>query len=618
MKKFNIVFSPEELDYILLIMTRETRDTSLLNVHSLAELFPQPVNEDINSKPESVPNDKKEVEVEVKVKKDTEAVPSEPYEEENKEEIEEIEKKVEEVIAKPEMTYKPEVKKPVDTPAVIDSQVVKESQSIKESIQKKDSETIKESIKNKDSEANYEDNFEVEEENQRESKAKSESIPSEVVKSKQSEVAEAKIETEKEKKADVESVAEKKEEVVENNRRSEVVDVVANSEQKKEEEKEIEDDNELADDLKAAIAEDVVESNNNEEEKKQGNYEDEFDPEDNKPKGEANVKKEESTAKPKEEEKKYEEEEDVEPKEQEDNNPKEEEEEDNAKPREEEEKSEHKEEELKEQEAEENADINEDQMIEIAQNSFHIIAEQMLQQKMTIKSLYAKTVKSQVINGEQIEVLSAEDFINGIRALGINDIKTLEYACLIKVLSINDDQKLIKVSDLAQILADYGIQEKEGGSPEVPHKEAKKRGPQLKYEELDQISMVLMLALTEYLIKAKMPLYDLFADVIYQQVVKTKSKQKTVELINSSDFFEVLCKIGIKMEESEHENLKKFLCVDPHYVDRIYVKKLKTAIEEFAFNEELRGIAQNCYKSLIEEEGQDAPEYLPYQLILQF
>eukprot|EP01022_Parablepharisma_sp_SALTPOND_P008811 TRINITY_DN136_c0_g4_i1.p3 TRINITY_DN136_c0_g4~~TRINITY_DN136_c0_g4_i1.p3 ORF type:complete len:761 (-),score=136.43 TRINITY_DN136_c0_g4_i1:30204-32486(-) len=252
----------------------------------------------------------------------------------------------------------------------------------------------------------------------------------------------------------------------------------------------------------------------------------------------------------------------------------------------------------------EEVDIDEDQMIEIAQNAFNAIADQMLQKKLTIRELFSDTIQAQRISAEDVEVISSEDFVKGIRSLGITEIEGIHYACLIKVLSINEDQRFVKLGDLVQVLNDFGVPEAEAQAAESN----KPRAPLLNFQDLDPISMVLMLAVTEYLIKTKMPLYDLFADVIYQQVVKTKSKQKTVELVNSTDFFAVLCKIGIKMEETEHENLKKFLCLDPRYLDKIYIKKLKAAINEFATNEELREAAQNCYKELIADQENDNPE----------
>lgn len=61
-------------------------------------------------------------------------------------------------------------------------------------------------------------------------------------------------------------------------------------------------------------------------------------------------------------------------------------------------------------------------------------------------------------------------------------------------------------------------------------------------------------------------------------MVKTKSKQKEVDLINADDFFEVLCKKSLKKSPKQHLNLMQFLCLDSNYVDRIYIKKLGKAV----------------------------------------
>ena len=65
----------------------------------------------------------------------------------------------------------------------------------------------------------------------------------------------------------------------------------------------------------------------------------------------------------------------------------------------------------------------------------------------------------------------------------------------------------------------------------------------------------LMLALMELNIS----LYDFFDGMIYEQLVKTKTKQKVVEIINSKDFFEMLQRRGVRKKANEHENLMKFL-----------------------------------------------------------
>ena len=70
--------------------------------------------------------------------------------------------------------------------------------------------------------------------------------------------------------------------------------------------------------------------------------------------------------------------------------------------------------------------IDEDQMIEIAQKCFLSIAEHMIDKKLTIKTLYHETIFSREIDAEEIELISPMDFINGIRSLGIEEFQTIE------------------------------------------------------------------------------------------------------------------------------------------------------------------------------------------------
>ena len=61
----------------------------------------------------------------------------------------------------------------------------------------------------------------------------------------------------------------------------------------------------------------------------------------------------------------------------------------------------------------------------------------------------------------------------------------------------------------------------------------------------------MMLALMEL----NVSLYDFFEGSIYEQLVKTKTKQNTVEIIAAKDFFELLQKQGVRKSANPHENL---------------------------------------------------------------
>ena len=235
-------------------------------------------------------------------------------------------------------------------------------------------------------------------------------------------------------------------------------------------------------------------------------------------------------------------------------------------------------------------------MIDIGQNTFNLIAVKMLEKNLSIRELFENMIHTETIGKENLEVITFDNFVKGIQSLEAPDIKEIQYSCLLKILAVNDDQNLIRLSDLIQILADFSI-------PEAKQKQ-KHHAPTQNFESMDPISMILMLALTEYMIKNNIPLYDLFGDSIQQKAIKIKGKEKSVEVILSSDFFAILDKIGIKIEDNEHEDLKKFLCLDKKCTNQIYIKRLKLAINEFATNEELREIARGHYDKLI--EGQDA------------
>ena len=105
--------------------------------------------------------------------------------------------------------------------------------------------------------------------------------------------------------------------------------------------------------------------------------------------------------------------------------------------------------------------------------------------------------------------------------------------------------------------------------------------------ELDEISLEILKRLSKYLQENKIKLADLFSQAIYKQVIKTKKKQKEVDVLASEDFFAILRAIEILPYEmnddgDEHDNLRNFLCINlAQYSSILYVNKLQKAIECF-------------------------------------
>lgn len=72
---------------------------------------------------------------------------------------------------------------------------------------------------------------------------------------------------------------------------------------------------------------------------------------------------------------------------------------------------------------------------------------------------------------------------------------------------------------------------------------------------LDEKSIKILAKLMLALMELNVSLYDFFDGCIYEQLVKTKTKQNVVEIINAKDFFELLQKRGVRKNNNIHDNL---------------------------------------------------------------
>jgi len=237
---------------------------------------------------------------------------------------------------------------------------------------------------------------------------------------------------------------------------------------------------------------------------------------------------------------------------------------------------------------EEEVDIGEEKVIEIAQNSLMKIAEKMKARDVSLMDLYGNKLRT---HGEDGKVLTVNDFFEGLGTFGIKTIDSTEYACLVKVLSLQDDERYIKFEYLIEALNDYGITTNIGSAKEKV----------LDFEAMDDISMIIMFALTEYLKKSNITLHEFLGHKIYKQKVQTKSSKKNVEVVDLKDFFESIEIIGVSLEDKEHEALANFLCIDPAHKDKLAISKIKKTLEEFATNQELKHRAMNCYEEMANE-----------------
>ena len=120
----------------------------------------------------------------------------------------------------------------------------------------------------------------------------------------------------------------------------------------------------------------------------------------------------------------------------------------------------------------------------------------------------------------------------------------------------------------------------------------------MKINELDKASIVIMLALSEYLNNVNQTIEDLFQNKVRKQMIRTKSKQQTIDILETEDFFKTLKEIEINIKNDVHDKLKKFLCLDQKYQDKIHFEKLSKLIKVFLVNDELRKYAKKCQEEL--------------------
>ena len=211
--------------------------------------------------------------------------------------------------------------------------------------------------------------------------------------------------------------------------------------------------------------------------------------------------------------------------------------------------------------------------------------------------------------------------LEGIKALEIEDLTEKEIGFLMRVLTKPELDGSIVLHEFLQIMENLGLYDDDGqGSPgdmdprdgqqmdteqptgESPPQKKKKKGQQLDLSKLDKKSVKIMVTLMVHLLQTDMTTQDFFSEVIFEQNVKTKSKQFVLHLINADDFFRVLQQKGIRSKSTEHENLREFLQLNAENPNLIVVKNIRKALEQMAENE---AFMEAIEKDVLMEEQQE-------------
>ena len=118
----------------------------------------------------------------------------------------------------------------------------------------------------------------------------------------------------------------------------------------------------------------------------------------------------------------------------------------------------------------------------------------------------------------------------------------------------------------------------------------KNRRRGLNFSKVGDCSVWVIFLLTEYLLRNNMSLFTLYDGKIYDQLVKTKTKESVVEIISADDFFKIITpgivseayldKIDNTKELLEEgdkhwtvkEDLQNLLWLDQNYRDLLLIK----------------------------------------------
>jgi len=96
-------------------------------------------------------------------------------------------------------------------------------------------------------------------------------------------------------------------------------------------------------------------------------------------------------------------------------------------------------------------------MIDIAEKIFVRIADEIIKQQLTVREILQEHIFPAEIDGEEYELLSPEGLLQGIRDLGIEDLKQIEVKYLLKVLSKPELDGAILMQELFQIMENFGL-----------------------------------------------------------------------------------------------------------------------------------------------------------------
>lgn len=190
-------------------------------------------------------------------------------------------------------------------------------------------------------------------------------------------------------------------------------------------------------------------------------------------------------------------------------------------------------------------EINEQQILNLAEGVFARIGQEMLRRNLSTTTLFKDDIKAVKLQNKTADIINTTAFINGLKALGIFDLSENELKSTLSLLSKDSVSDIILVKDIIDVLMNFGVTEFDTNNADNTNDEGytetddprRRKKKTLNFDSLSKEALNVLAVFTDFLLDTDTSVYEFFDGFIFNQIVKTKSKQNSVEIMATKDFF---------------------------------------------------------------------------------
>ena len=169
----------------------------------------------------------------------------------------------------------------------------------------------------------------------------------------------------------------------------------------------------------------------------------------------------------------------------------------------------------------------------------------MLKRNYTVSSLFNDDIKYIKYQKEDLQVLATANYAKSLKKLEIDNFSTEDMQWILGVVEKPEIPGYIIIPAYKELLENFGLKDYENmqdtsrddGVTETDDPRQKKNKKGLNYDDLTKESLNILTLFTDYLLDTDTSVYEFFEDEIYNQLVRTKNKQITTEIVPAVEFF---------------------------------------------------------------------------------